>query len=371
MDVSPAAEPLNMACLIHSLSGGGAERVMAGLSSRLASRGHTVNLITFDSGSRDRYPVDPCVGRVFLDLSADATGAIGKLRQIRTRYRKLRAAVQAASPDVVLTFCDRNNVDALVALRRTPFPIVVCERSEPGRQSLGPFWDRVRRRVYPQAADVIALTDTAAECLRPFCRSVAVIPSAVEPPRIESDRTRAADAKRVSAAGRLEREKGFDRLLRAFAQATADDPEWKLEIAGEGSQRPALEQLAGELGIEGRLHLPGWVRPLDERLARSTMFCLSSRYEGFPSVLLEAMAMGVPVVSVDCDSGPRHIIRQGRDGLLVDASVEGLAAGLKRWRLEPELRERAGQAGKEVLQRFSWERMVVRFEAVLKRAAAR
>ena len=242
---------------------------------------------------------------------------------------------------------------------------MVSERSDPARQSLGLIRNTLRKRVYHRAACVVALTEASADYLRPFSDPVAVIPSAIAPPAFLSDRALASDAKTIVGAGRLENEKGFDRLLSAFAQSTTNNPTWRLVIYGDGSQREKLLIQADTLGIRDRFQLPGWVRPLSSELSEATLFCLSSRYEGFPSVLLEAMSMGVPSVSVDCESGPRIIIEHGRNGLLVEPSAQGLADGIGRMINNPDEREKLGCAGKSVVDEFSWESMVDRYETIL------
>lgn len=360
------ADGLSIVCLIHSLDGGGAERVMAALASRLALRGHRVHLVTFDNGQSDRHAVDDRVHRVPLCLSSDARGVLGKLMQIRTRHRAIADCVADLSPDVVLSFCDRTNVDLLLALRRGGPPLVVSERSDPARQSLGWFWNTVRRKIYYRAAAVVALTEAAARYLRTFADPVVVIPSAVDRPPSTSDRKLASSQKTIVGAGRLEHEKGFDRLLSAFAQATAHAPKWRLVIYGDGSQLDALISQANSLGIHDRVEFPGWVRPLQGPLSRATLFCLPSRYEGFPSALLEAMSLGVPAISVDCESGPRVIIDHGRNGLLVDSSVEGLCEGITRMIRNAEEREKLGRSGIEIADQFDWDSMVDRYESLLR-----
>lgn len=359
---------MRLACIIHSLDGGGAERVMASLCSRLAARGHQVTLITLDDGTRDRHPVDPIVARRYLDVMKTSHGLCARLVNNVRRTRKIREAIRSAAPEVVLSFCDRTNISTLLAGCQCGIPIVVSERSDPGQQQLSRGWEWLRDRTYPRATGIVALTETAASHLRSRFRvPVAVIPSAIDVPPIESDRQRAIQNKRILAVGRLEREKGFDRLLDAFAQLPESESQWSLRILGEGSQRQQLEQRIEALGLADRVQMPGWVQPIWDELASATFFVLSSRYEGFPSALMEAMAAGVPSLAVDCESGPRAVIQSPNWGWLVPNQTAALRDGMLRMIQDAPYRERLGEAGKQVAQQFSWEKMTGAYETLLQR----
>jgi glycosyltransferase involved in cell wall biosynthesis len=357
---------VKIACIIHSLDGGGAERVMARLASQLAQRGHAVTLITLDDAAGDRHDVDPRVARLPLAVMSDSRGLVQKWLHVRRRVRAVRRAITASDPEVVLSFCDRTNILALMSVGKR-VPVVIAERSDPRQQSLGAVWEALRRQTYPKAARIIALTDTAAQNLQPLSpQPVAVIASAVDPPPCFSDRGVASANRLILGVGRLEPEKGFDRLLEAFAEATATRTDWTLRILGEGSQRQSLQQLADRLEVAPRVTMPGWIRPVWDELSRATLFVLPSRYEGLPSALLEAMAAGVPSVAADCESGPRAIIDHETDGLLVANDVSGLAAGITRMIADPSLRESLGHQGKNVVDRFPWHSLVEQYEQVLR-----
>lgn len=372
---------MKVACVIHSLDGGGAERVVAGLASRLVGRGQSVTLITLDDGSRDRYAVAAGVRRVPLDVMSDSHRLWQRVWATRRRLLAVRRAIRSASPDVVLSFCDRTNLLVLGSVSpavpassgqmrwRTGVPVVIAERTDPSQQNLGPIGERLRRRLYPRATRVVALTETSADHLRRLgCRGVDVVPSAVDAPSARSDRRAAADRSRILGVGRLAPEKGFDRLVRAFASIAPELPDWTLRVVGEGPQRGALETLAEKLGVRDRVTFPGWIRPIWDEYRAATLFALPSRYEGFPSALLEAMASGLPCVAVDCESGPRAIIRTGHDGMLVPNTTEALAAGIRRLAEDADLRERYCEPAADVVRRFGWEAMVDRYERVLETA---
>ena len=155
-------------------------------------------------------------------------------------------------------------------------------------------------------------------------RPIYVIPNAVEAPpnaaSIAARATTSSDPSRprwIVAMGRLARQKGFDLLIDAFSRIAGRHPQWSVKILGEGPARASLKKLIAEKGLAGRVVLAGWEPDPVFVLRQSDLFVLSSRFEGFPNALLEAMACGLPSISFDCPSGPAEIIRDTIDGLLV------------------------------------------------------
>lgn len=367
---------MNIVCIIHSLDGGGAERVMAALASRLVKRGHAVTLVTLDDGAVERHAVDDQVVRQRLDLMVESRGLTAKFFNTRNRVSSIRSAIKKHAPDVVLSFCDRTNILVLMAARTLDVPVVISERSDPAQQYLGTVWEYLRTHAYRSAGCIVALTEASARHLRGrFATTVTVIPSAVDTPPVPSNRETAIRNRRVLGIGRLEKEKGFDRLIDAFATIASSQPDWSLRILGEGSARASLEDQVRALGLCERVVMPGWVQPVWDELSESTIFALPSRYEGFPSALLEAMACGVPSLAVDCPSGPNAVITDDQCGLLVPDDTAALASGLLRLIEDTTFREQIGVAGRSVVDRFDWDSMVDAYEQTLtgavQRAAAR
>lgn len=270
----------------------------------------------------------------------------------------------------MLSFCDANNLLVLlsaVGLGNAP-PIIVSERSDPAFQSLGRAREVLRNRLYRYADKVVCLNqDVAATLRRRTGTSPVIIPSAVEPIRGERVPRLANDPVRLVAAGRLEREKGFDRLLRAMAalQTNQDRPEWRLEILGDGGQRNDLEALSVELGLQERVCFRGWVRPIDPHWLASDIFVLPSHYEGFPSAMLEAMSGGVAVVAVDAGGGVRDAIEHGVNGWLVRNADAALIDGIQHVLADESLRQRLALGAADISKRFSWTAMVDAYEQVL------
>jgi glycosyltransferase involved in cell wall biosynthesis len=342
----------------------------------LSERGHEVTLVTLDDGKNDRHDVAASVTRICLDRMRPSRNPISGLLANLGRVVALRRTLSKSRPEVVLSFCDSTNVLTLASTIGWSVPVVVSERSDPAAQRLARPWQWLRQRLYRKAARVIVLTEAAARIVAPWCSTPPiVIASAVDSPpdpvhESDVDLVKAPTGGRppiVLGIGRLEIEKGFDQLLIAFATVAARHPDWRLVIYGEGSLRGELERLRDGLGLRDRVDLPGWVRPIWPAIRGGELFVLPSRYEGFPSALLEAMACGLASVAFACPSGPSAIIRDGVDGLLVPpGDTDALAIAIDKCIGDPVLRVELGRAAMGVTGRFGWAAMTDAYEKVLK-----
>ncbi|WP_309730543.1 glycosyltransferase, partial [Chamaesiphon sp. OTE_75_metabat_556] len=166
--------------------------------------------------------------------------------------------------------------------------------------------------------------------------------------------------------------KGFDLLLKAFHQIHDRHPDWQLTILGEGEIRAELEDLRSQLQLTDRVHLPGAVHNVPDYLHQAALFVLPSRVEGFPMALCEAMVAGLPVLAADCLSGPRDIIEDGVNGLLVATeNVEALAAGLDALMSDPAKRQQLAQAAAQILDRFGLERVMAMWSQEIEKVVDR
>ena len=178
-------------------------------------------------------------------------------------------------------------------------------------------------------------------------------------------------ARTVVAAGRLTPQKGFDLLIDAWVPVAAQHPDWTLRICGGGRKQAALGRRVRRLGLEGSVVLPGVV-DLATEMARASVFVLSSRFEGLPVALLEAMSVGMAAVSFDCPTGPRELLEDGRDGVLVPPEDRAaLSAALLDLLDDEDARRRLGAAARARSAAFAPEVVVERWEALLEEVAPR
>ena len=365
---------------IHSLTGGGAERVTASLVRHLADQGHDVGVITMHSEECDFYPLDPRVRRVTLNLAGVNRG-LGKLTANYRRWRAVRRALKAEQPDVVVAMMTTSTVLAILAAMGLRSRVYGSERNDPRRSPTRRPWALLRRLVYRFADGHVAQTREAATWLERHtgARNVHVIPNPVVwpipsfPPKVEPESVVSPERKVILAVGTKPEQKGFDLLVRAFTGLAADSSEWDLVILGvdpasesvSGGGAP-VQRLTEELGVAQRVHMPGRVGNVADWYKRAALFVLSSRYEGFPNVLLEAMASGCPSIAFDCDVGPRDLIDNGVNGLLVPAeSIDALKNAMARLIATENLRVNFANQAVTVRETFSERRIMAAWQRAL------
>jgi GalNAc-alpha-(1->4)-GalNAc-alpha-(1->3)-diNAcBac-PP-undecaprenol alpha-1,4-N-acetyl-D-galactosaminyltransferase len=365
--------PLRITCVISSLGNGGAERNMVSLCGQFGRAGHRVTLLTLSSSERDFQVVPPGVAREPLDLQSESGSVASALRAFVRRFSVLRSRIVASTPDVVLSFMDQTNVLVLLATRGLRIGTIVAERNNPWMLPLGRIWNLLRRLTY-RWADAVTVQ---ANDLRDFFPAalqdrIAIIPNAVSP-ALQQRSAIAQGGRTVLAAGRLEAQKGFDVLLRAFAVAKNELPGWRLRIAGEGSLRDRLVAQRDALGLTAEdVSLLGRVDCMSDEYLRADIFVLSSRFEGFPNVLCEAMSHGCAVIATRCRSGPSEIVRDGIDGVLVPVDdVASMAASLVALANDPTRRSELSASASTLASRFPTEEIGMRWIALLRRVAQR
>lgn len=361
---------MNITLVISSLGGGGAERVMWHMANYWVERGRRVTLITLYSNGGDFYVVDSRVKRVDLGLGQASSNFFAALGNNLRRLYALRRAISDSNPDGIISFMPSTNVLVALAARHLGVPVIVSERIDPTQERAGAMWEFLRKLVYPRASCLVVQTHAVAKWAEQAIPGVntAVIPNpVVASPIIPVERAPTGE-KVIMALGRLTPQKGFDLLISSFAQCCDRFPGWTLRIWGEGAQRVELEALIEKLDMTGRIHLPGTTKEPLKELASSDLFVLSSRYEGFPNALLEAMMCGLPVISFDCPSGPGDIIDHGVNGLLVsNGDIAQLTSAMEVVMTNECLAKNLAAEAKKITGRFSIDNVMGQWEALLQK----
>ncbi len=358
---------------LHSLSAGGAERVTVTLANYWARKGWPVTVVTVTGEKRDFYTLDPRIRRIPLDMAAHSRHAGEAVLNNVRRIRALQRILRIEKPDVAVAMMATANVTLALAGQLTGVPTIGSERIHPPAMPLGRFWEVARRRSYRMLFALVAQTEESAAWLREHAPAplIKVIANPVPYPLVDLPPGLApADGlsqlkgnNLLLAVGRLDEQKGFERLLQAVARVFPQHPDWSLVILGKGCLHDELIKQAVDLGISDRVTLPGAVGNIGDWFEAADLYALTSRFEGFPNTLLEALVYGLPAVAVDCETGPREILRHGVDGLLVPQDdPEALVIALDRMMGDATLRTQFSERAVEVRKRFAVDRIAGKWE---------
>jgi glycosyltransferase involved in cell wall biosynthesis len=309
---------MKLALVCSSLQCGGAERVLSILGNYWASSGIRVSLVTLGPTGDDFYQSHVELERIGLNLLAESNSLFEAFSNNLARLRKLRQAVLQICPDAIISFVDKANILTSLATIGLDVPLIVSERIDTSAHEIGSVWSKLRQIAYRRPRAIVVQTEQVKRQLEKYCKTsrLHVIPNPISPEILVETQTRHTKnvPPVITAMGRLVSQKGFDLLLHALAKVRN---QFHLRILGEGPDRNNLVDLTASLGISQSVSFLGLVNNPAKYLIESDLFVLSSRYEGFPNALLEAMACNLPVISFDCPSGPREILAAGECGILI------------------------------------------------------
>jgi len=268
--------------------------------------------------------------------------------------KKLRQVISQEEPEVMISFMDRTNILCILASIFKDVPLLISERNSPERKGIGSYWRLLRKILYPFSDCLIVQNASIAEWFkRKICKArLKVIPNPA-PAIIEPhcDRQSYSFIKILAVGSNLSYQKGFDLLLAAYDPIAKKYPHCKLVIAGEGENRLQLEEFIKDNSLEKNVDLPGRIQDIYSELKSADIFVLSSRYEGSPNALIEAMAAGCACVAFDCQYGPRDLIQHSKNGLLVSVgNVAGLTEAIDYLILHPQIAQAMGKAAVHSVQ---------------------
>lgn len=340
---------------------GGAERMTATIANGLAERGYEVRILSlWDHGSCFALHAAVRHDALYTQRPSFKRAYLATVSAIRRHVRRHRIDTLVLVDTMLTLF----TVPALLGLGVRQIAWEHCHFDEDlGRRSR----QYARRLAAHACSGIVVLTERDRrrwlEALQPRSE-VACIPNPLPFPM--PAQASARDKRTVLAVGRLVPAKGFDVLLQAWHEVAPAAPEWKLTIVGEGDDRAQLEALRDQLGLADCVSLPGATQDMASVYAKASIFCLSSRYEGFGLVLIEAMAHGLPIVSSDCETGPRELLRPREDALVVPVDdATALATSILQLIAAPELARQLGEAARTRARDFTAERILPQWDELL------
>ena len=344
---------MKIAFIVGSLAGGGAERVVSILASRMAQQGHDVSVLLIASNNQT-YTPDSKVQVVDCSQKFNIRG-LGFLQRVALIRKKLKAI----KPEVCVSFTVAVNLYAVLACIGLKSQLVLAERNDPRFDPVGKGSRLLRTLLYPMADRYVFQTEGEKVYFsNRIQKRSAVIPNPVNP-----DIPQAYDGqreKRIVTAVRLDPQKNLKMAIDAFAALSEKYPEHVFEIYGKGGLRQQLQDYIVSLGLQNRVLLKGNSPTLYQDILKSQLFVLPSNYEGMSNSLLEAMALGLPCISTDHPSGGASaVIRQGENGLLIPVGgTEELTQAMDQLLSDGGLARRMGLAAQQVRQTLQVDRVI-------------
>ncbi|WP_316748967.1 glycosyltransferase [Pedobacter gandavensis] len=355
--------------VINALNPGGAERVVTNLANYFNDQGFQVFMICLNDG-RPVYPVNDGVHLIQLTKRDNRHGIFDRMRFGLITFFKLLHLLIKEKPGCVISFMTSSNLWAGLTCSLTGVPFIVSERITPDLtiNSFNPFLKWLSYMVYRQSKAIVLPAKAMEACLKKT-RSFRKLDNFISIKNYVSvfqplDLKPVHDKKFILGVGRLTQQKGFDQLIEAYSKIQTGEID--LVIVGEGMERESLTKKIEELGLSKQVFLVGSKDNLQDYYAQAELFVLSSRNEGYPNALIEAMSMGCPSIAMDCEFGPSEIIENGLNGFLVeDENIVMLAHSMSVVLNNDRLKKRLSKQAKLINETNSQKAITSKWEELI------
>jgi glycosyltransferase involved in cell wall biosynthesis len=342
----------------------GTERVTVNLCNHFASEGHEVAIYSLSSGSGvPFFDLDERVKLVHLGLAGyhEDKNRLSRLGKKVANTLKARAAIRRMKADILVGTGKHLNI-YLVLFATPGIEVIGCEHFA-HNVSMSPLVRRVRDSLYRKLKKLVVLTEYDRLYYSGKGIDTVVCPNGIthfpEGPSVLSQR-------RVLAVGRHTNQKQFDKLIRIWSKVRPGFPDWRLRVVGDGPLFDYCRGLSEELMVKDSVEFLPATKEIEREYLAASIYAMTSKYEAFPMVLLEAMSFGIPCVSFDCDTGPRDIIRNGEDGFLVPMDSEDEFCGkLSALMGKGDMRIEMGAAARRNIRRYNFESWVNKWDMIL------
>lgn len=341
-----------IAFYIGSLSKGGAERVIVNLAEYFYHCGYEVTVVTIMRADSE-YELSDGIRRVLSDLTEEEMSS-GRVHNLLARIQKLRRIWKELAPDVIVSFIKKNNFMALTSARPLGIPVIVSVRSAPEREYAGRLYGVLVRMLFAFASGVVLQTKEAMEYFPAYIRKKAVIlPNSLNPAFLQ-ERYEEERRKEIVTVGRIDANKNQRLLVEAFLEIAEAYPDWRCILYGDGEGRAEIEKILQNHAFKEHVVLAGRQDDIPQKIREASIFVLPSDCEGMPNALIEAMALGLAVISTDCPcGGPRDLIENGINGILIPVGdKEALKKELCKLMSSQEKQEELGRNASRIAQRL-------------------
>ena len=364
-------------CLAGTFNSGGMERIVISKVNWLADHGYDVTIVTTEQKGRpDFFPINRNVQRIDLDILYSETNSFGVLRKALARRRlikrhksELSRVLKSINPDIVISTVG-NEVGFLPSIKDGSRKIAEIHfsrwyRLQLNRKGIWEFIDKYLTftdfNVLKKYNKFVCLTNED-KLNWGKINNIEVIPNFIEnnPPQPAQ-----LNAKSMIAVGRLSYQKGYERLIEAWRKVAEIHPDWTLNIYGDGELKVELQQLISDANLSSVIKLHSPSHDIMNEYLKNSALVLSSRYEGMPMVLLEAMSAGLPLISFSCQCGPRDLIKSGVNGILVpEGDIQCLADSIIKVIENPALKHALGNNSYKNSSEYNKEAVMKRWTSL-------
>ena len=351
----------------HSLSDGGSEKVMTILANEFSKRNYNVSMLIIEKSEKEIFVLDDKVKRYYFDSKSK------KGRDyIWTCIKCIRRVIKDIKPDVIVSFMVRINIMTIIADFGIKNKLLVSERAVPAcRMKNKEILHFLENSLYNFTTAVIVQTNQVKDMFAaPVRRKCVVIANPIQPdlPKIYQGQRE----KVIVAVGRLTRQKNFEMLIKAFVNCSPKIPDYSLKIYGDGVERERLEELISQHKMKDRIQLMGFVSDVNQQIRNSAIFVSSSNFEGISNAMLEAMAIGLPVVCTDCPVGGAAMAIDDSNGILIPVGDQkAIENAIIRIVDDSEFADKIGRNAEKVRNKFSIENIVNQWEVLFSNDTAK
>lgn len=343
-----------------TMNKGGAEHVISTLCNYGIRKDHEMHIVTCLQGG-SAYELDPKVTKHEGFITFDEYRTKNKLLTLPKLCRMYIDQMQRIDLDVIISFLPEPNMITELCKSKVGKPIIGAERSNPYFQYRSFVYKTLVNLLYPRSDGFVFQTDGAKEFFREKLQEKSIVignPVDIPDPMI-GVRTHENRKKEIVSVGRFVYQKNYPLLVKAFRIVLKEKPDYVLKIYGKIDEALGIRQLCEELGISDKVFFMGQVDRVEEKICDVSVFVLSSISEGMPNALMEAMALGLPVVATDCPpGGPRQLIADGENGLLVKCDDEAaLADGILKILDDEKLAQKLSMNAKKIVDEYSTEKI--------------